>query len=153
MIICIHVSIVITIPSQALITYSSLLRSFISFLLPSNLLLLLYKKPVHFPLAKMAMKWWWWWSWKDANIQFQVDSLRIHFVRKTSKWWFVIFMCHQYNILCQTNLSICQKNFFSGTVLTKMSTLLLEDYEVTKSSLMWPWHVRMVSRWRHTKSS
>ena len=55
-IICIHVSIVITIPSQALITYSSLLRSFISFLLPSNLLRLLYIKTFHFPLTQMATK-------------------------------------------------------------------------------------------------
>ena len=43
-----------------------------------------------------------------------------------------------------------QKMRFSETS-ERMSVLLLKIWEKTRSSLMWPWLVRMVSRWRLTR--
>ena len=45
----------------------------------------------------------------------------------------------------------CQKNsVFSGMILKKISPLHFGVWEMRKSSLMWPWSVKMVNKWRHT---
>ena len=43
------------------------------------------------------------------------------------------------------------KNFvFAGMISNKTSAMLLGASEGTQTSMMWPWHVRMVHKWRLT---